>query len=102
MSKGLEALDSLRYCQIVNGIEDDGKYKLGYLHKVMGEAYETIERELKALEIIKVKKVNLFHLWAFDDYEQYKLHYPFSEYSATEDMLTFEEFNFLKEVLENE
>ena len=56
----------------------------------------------KALEIIKNKKVNMFHIWAFDDYEQYKEHYPFSEYNAREDMLTFEEFNFLKEVLENE
>ena len=53
-----------------------------------------------ALEIIKNKKVNIFHIWVFDDYEQYKRHYPFSEYNAEEDMLTFEEFNFLKEVLE--
>ena len=36
------------------------------------------------------------------DYEEYKAHYPFSEYSAEEDMLTEEEFKFLKEVLENE
>ena len=55
-----------------------------------------------ALEIIKNKKTNLFHIWVFDDYEQYKEHYPFSEYNAREDMLTFEEFNFLKEILENE
>ena len=62
-------------------------------------AIEKIEKELKTLEIIKNKKVNIFHIWAFDDYTQYKEHYPFSEYSATEDMLTFEEFNFLKEWL---
>lgn len=54
----------------------------------------------KVLEIIKNKKVNLFHIWVFDDYTQYKEHYPFAEYSAEEDMLTFEEFNFLKEVFE--
>ena len=65
-------------------------------------AIEKIEKELKALEIIKNKKVNMFHIWVFDDYEQYKQHYPFAEYSATEDMLAFEEFNLLKEVLENE
>lgn len=54
----------------------------------------------KVIDILKNKKVNMFHIWVFDDYTQYKEHYPFSEYSATEDMLTFEEFNFLKEVFE--
>lgn len=62
-------------------------------------AIEKIEKELNALEMLKNKKVNMFHIWAFDDYEQYKEHYPFSEYSAEEDMLTFEEFNFLKDIL---
>ena len=56
----------------------------------------------KAIEILKDKKVNLFHIWVFDDYKQYKQHYPFSEYSAEEDMLATEEFDFLKEWLENE
>ena len=56
----------------------------------------------KVLEIIKNKKVNMFHIWAFDDYTQYKQHYPFSEYNAEEDMLTTEEFDFLKEWLEND
>ena len=65
-------------------------------------AIEKIEKELNVLEIIKNKKVNIFHIWVFDDYEQYKEHYPFSEYSAEEDMLTIEEFDLLKEVLENE
>ena len=44
----------------------------------------------KTIEILKNKKVNLFHIWAFDEYEQYKAHYQFSEYSATEDMLNSE------------
>ena len=65
-------------------------------------AIEKIEKELKALEIIKNKKVNLFHIWIFNDYEQYKEHYPFSEYNAREDMLNAEEFDLLKEWLENE
>ena len=60
MSKGLEALENIKYCQTVNGIDDDGKYKLGYLHKVMKGTFNTIEYELKAFEIIKVKKVNIF------------------------------------------
>lgn len=56
------------------------------------------EKKLKALEIIKNKKVNMYHIWVFDNYQQYKEHYPFSEYHAIEDMLTFEEFNLVKEV----
>ena len=63
-------------------------------------AIEKIEKELKALEIIKNKKVNIFHIWVFDDYTQYKEHYPFAEYSAEEDMLNAEEFDLLKEWLE--
>ena len=62
-------------------------------------AIEKIEKELNALEIIKNKKVNLFHIWVFDDYEQYKLYYPFAEYHAAKDMLNVEEFDLLKEVL---
>lgn len=56
----------------------------------------------KTFELIKNKKVNLFHIWVFDDYKQYKEHYIFSEYHAEEDMMTEEEFNFLKEVFEYE
>lgn len=56
----------------------------------------------KAMNILKNKKVNIFHIWVFDDYMQYKLHYIFSEYHAEEDMLTEEEFNYLKEVFEYE
>ena len=63
-------------------------------------AIEKIEKELKALEIIKNKKVNIFHIWVFDDYTQYKEHYPFAEYIAEEDMLNAEEFDLLKEWLE--
>lgn len=93
MSKGLEALDGLRFD--VSMSKD-----INYLEA--NKECDIIEKELKALEILKDKKVNVFHIWVFDDYTQYKEHYPFSEYSAEEDMLTFEEFNFLKEVLENE
>ena len=56
----------------------------------------------KAFDILKNKKVNLFHIWVFDNYTQYKEHYPFAEYSAEEDMLSTEEFDFLKEWLEND
>ena len=59
-----------------------------------------IEKKLKALEIIKNKMVNLYQIWVYDDYEKYKYYYPFSEYHAVEAMLTPEEFELIKEVLE--
>ena len=31
-----------------------------------------IEKQLKALEIIKKKMVNLYQIWVYDDYEKYK------------------------------
>ena len=112
MTKGLEALDNL-----INkaGVINDSCahlftcFKCGkcIFEEPMGtcdnyQSVLTIEKELKVLEIIKNKKVNLFHIWVFDNYEQYKLYYPFAEYHAAKDMLATEEFNFLKEWLENE
>lgn len=58
-----------------------------------------IEKQLRALEIIKNKKVNLYHIWVYDDYDKYKHYYPFGEYHAIEAMLTQEEFDLIKEVL---
>lgn len=90
MSKGLEALDGLRFdvsmAQYINYLEAN-------------KECDIIEKELKALEMLKKKKVNLFHIWVFNDYEQYKEHYPFAEYNVEEDMLSFEEFELLKEVI---
>ena len=94
MSKGLEALEKIVY--EIKWTHNDGKT----LTRFDKEQVDIIEKELKALEIIKNKKVNLFHILVFDDYEQYKAHYPFSEYNARKDMLTIEEFDLLKEVLE--
>ena len=54
----------------------------------------------KTIEILKNKKVNIFHIWALDDYKQYKQYYFFDENHTEKDMLTIEEFKFLKEVLE--
>lgn len=56
----------------------------------------------KAIEILKNKKVNIFHIWGFDDYLQYKQYYFFDEEHTEEDMLNLEEFNFLKEVIFDE
>lgn len=105
MPKGLEALNSLKYMTCIEaGFNSELiTYAEEMEHNEMvEEKYNIIEKELNALEIIKNKKVNLFHIWVFDDYTQYKQHYPFSEYNAEEDMLTNKEFDFLKEWLENE
>ena len=61
---------------------------------------ERSEKLEKTLEIIKNKKVNMYHIWVFDNYQQYKEHYKFSEYHAIEDMLSENEFNLLKKVEE--
>ena len=92
----IDAYISWRAFQTRECIENDYRYK-----KLLKDL-DCLEKLEKVIEILKDKKVNLFHIWAFDDYTQYKEHYPFSEYSAEEDMLTFEEFNFLKEWLEDE
>ena len=57
------------------------------------------EKLKKVIELLKKKKVNVFHIWVFDNYKQYKEHYPFAEYHAKKDMLTQEEYELIKEVL---
>ena len=61
---------------------------------------DRLEELEKVIEILKDKKVNIFHIWALDDYKQYKQYYFFDENHTEKDMLTIEEFKFLKEVLE--
>ena len=105
MSKGLEALNSLKSMACVEA-GPQNKYityaKEMEHNEMVEEKYNIIEKDLKALEIIKTRKVNMFNIWIFDDYEQYKLYYPFAEYHAVKDMLATEEFDFLKDVLEDE
>ena len=89
----IDAYISWRAYQTRECIENDYRYK-----KLLKDL-DRLEKLEKVIEILKDKKVNLFHIWVFDDYKQYKQHYPFSEYSAEEDALSFEEFTLLKEVL---
>lgn len=71
------------------------------------KTYENIKQDFERLrmlekyfDILKRKKVNVYHLWACDNYEQYRNHYLFnSEYCDPEDMLTKSEFKFLKKEL---
>lgn len=91
MSKGLEALDGLRFdvsmSQDINYIEAN-------------KECDIIEKELKALEIIKnlIKfGDDLISILDFDTYEEYCKHSCDYNYELTE-----EEFNLLKEVFCNE
>ena len=60
-------------------------------------------RTLKqAFEILKDKKVNVYHILVLENYKQYVEHYPFGEYNAEEDMLDEEECELLKEVLKDD
>lgn len=69
-------------------------------YDIIKQSLDRLEKLEKVIEILKKKKVNIYHIWAFDNYQQYKEHYPFSEYHAEEDMLTEQEYEQIKKVLE--
>jgi hypothetical protein len=100
MSKGLEALKQIAT------LETEGpEFTVEY---ILPEQIETIEKELKALEIIVTKKVNLYgdDLYAngvyglnyYSTYEHYKASCEKLRYKK-KSILTEKEFNLLKEVL---
>ena len=87
MTKGLEALNELR---LFTSCQDGyGKEKL-----------DIIEKELKALEIIKQKMVDIIWIYACNNQIEYndKMVKKW-ECRPTAYFLTKDEFNFLKEVL---
>ena len=94
MSKGLKALKNINVLQITSKEQPP---KFIRLSDVFKEDYKTIEKELKALEIIKKKNVNIKDLKnanGLADYNMWYLRYNYDYY------LTQEEYDFLKEVLE--
>ena len=82
MSKGLEAWERIK-----KGI-DTNVWECGYWDDI-----ELIEKELKALEIIKKKQVQINRLNRSHSAKQYNLYLP------KEMHLTEEEYDLLKEVL---
>ena len=93
---GLEAL---------NKIDNEVLYGV-YAQEHYSNEIETIRKELKALEVIKEKRVNVgtfIHLTKIlkKDYEQCKaLNNTFGANICEKEILTEEEFNLLREMLE--
>ena len=93
MSKSLDALERL-YCA--------GRLDLNYVqsqkHK---QDYEIIEKELKALEIIKNKKVNVLELSVCANYETFISFFKQWNWNGEYDeyMVTQEEYDLLREAL---
>ena len=83
MSKGLKAWERIK-----KGI-DTNVWECGYWDDI-----DIIEKELKALEIIKNKKVNMLIFMGSDTLEEYNKH------PLTFDHLTETEFDLIKEWLE--
>lgn len=95
MSKGLEAIISLRNRLVEKGIKDQ------FLEELIA-----IEKSLKALEIIKNKKVQVAYLHSmWDDFEttfnnnDEDVRWLYNEGRETDEQITEEEYDLLKEVL---
>ena len=89
MNEGLEALENIGFeplCQ-----NEDGSY--WRVRDEYKEDFETIEKELKALEVIKEKKVQVRWLLKDDFLEEY------NDDVEKKYRLTLSEFTLLKEVL---
>lgn len=91
MSKGLKALKRI----------DERNYLTEREHK---DFLNIVEKELKALEIIKNKSVDMSTFGALETYKDYEHFYNMKFHLIKDecDKLDEEEFKLLKEVLENE
>lgn len=69
-----------------------------YEEKISMETKEKIEKRLKALEIIKEKRVDLCILTDCDNFNEYNK--SLGNLRPVEDRLTYDEFDLLKEVLQ--
>ena len=91
MTKGIKALKEIKrlntYCR------DTGRYDI-LIDKQYNESYDIIEKELKALELIKEKDVRPSDILMNKDYDAYMFDRTYQEGWT----LIKEEFDFLKEV----
>ena len=92
----IDAYISWRAYQTRECIENDYRYK-----KLLKDL-DRLEKLEKVIKILNDKRVNVYHIWLFNDYEQYKYYYPLLKYNTEKDALSFEEFTLLKEVLYND
>lgn len=93
MIKGLEALHHPRIKTANVDISAEGKHDIAYMLFDYTKQYAIIEKELKALDIIKTKKVNVMIFLGCDNLEEYNKH------PLTWNYLTQEEYELLKEAL---
>ena len=97
MNKGLEALKEIKKEILGFGrafsFYDKNKQVSDYAVETMTKCCETIEKELKALEIVKKKRVIM--TWIYDC----KSIHEYNSLVIGKYMLTEEEYDLLKEVL---
>lgn len=89
MSKELKALTIIGNYQVVVDSEKD---EISTIKELLPNSCKTLEKSLKALEIIRIKKVNVNCIisgWLLGKYNSYKTHIN----------LTQEEYDLLKEIL---
>ena len=70
--------------------------------EIIEKDLDRLEKLEKVIKILNDKRVNVYHIWLFNDYEQYKYYHPLLKYNTEKDALSFEEFTLLKEVLYND
>ena len=95
MNKGLEALENIKNKTItITDNRNDIVYKYRYGDYLSKEDVNTIAKELKALEIVKDKELDIeWLLTCFNKYDR-------EQYNACQiKSLTQEEYDLLKEVL---
>ena len=102
MSKGLEALEEIKTCKLIDNVKvKEGlfrnkihDYKIRYGKDVFSKQIPIIEKELKALEIIKEKAVSTAILIQSTNVKEYNYCKNLLAFDLTQ-----EEYDLLKEVL---
>ena len=93
MSKVLEALDYIKCCGLYATRDERKRLQFVHIKEIRPEDLNVIEKELKALEIIKEKRVDIGWLIRSKNCSKYNLGVGESQ------ALKKEEYDLLKEVL---